>query len=373
MKTKSALLSMGKYVIFFLLFLVLLAFPFIVDNVAGQDARFILWVFDKGLDDSQFGYYDGTVIQATEPLYQDADIEGLACLDNIIYASGGRDGKAPSTLNTLVVDPASNYATLTKIADIHTADGTAFFEVVSLSANADGTLWGYADNPPLRGIIQIHPATAVAALIVPFDHKVEGIAWIDNTLWLAGYNHLYRWTPGGKITVAFAVAGVGQIEALELIDGLLYAGIHNDTRSVIAIDPTTGAIVADKSFLAPTDIEGLTFCPLQPESTASPTPTATNTATPTASATPTATVTSTATPSLTPTAVLTQTATPSPTIGAIETPTAPPPAPHPTGSEVPTGLEPIDEPGAAQTPTLYLPLVVQQAWEIIAALFYVRQ
>lgn len=373
MKTKSTLSSTGKCVIFLLPFLVLLALPFIVDNVAGQDARFILWVFDKDLADSQFGYYDGAVIQSTEPVYEAADIEGLSCLHNIIYASGGRDGKAPSTLNTLIMDRANNQATLTKIADIHTVDGIAFFEVVSLAANTDGTLWGYADQPPLRGIIQIEPATAVARLIVPFDHKVEGIAWIENTLWLAGYNHLYRWTPGGEITLAFDVAGVGQIEALEPIAGLLYAGLNNDARSVIVIDPNTGAIMADKGFLAPTDIEGLTFCPLQPESTATPTasatPTATPTPTPTASATPTATVTSTATPTLTPTAGLTKTATPTSTTTATETPTIIPPAPQPTEIEAPTGLEPIDEPGAAQAPTLYLPLVVQQAWEIITALF----
>lgn len=200
MRTKFALLSTEKRFISLLLLLALLVLPFIVADADAQTSRFIIWVFDKGLDDSQFGYYDGIVTQATTPFYQAADIEGLTCLNNIIYASGGRDGKAPSTLNTLVIDTGTNQATLTKIADIHTADGAAFFEVVSLSVSADGVLWGYADEPPLRGLIQIDPATGVAALVVPFDHKIEGIAWVDNTLWLAGYNHLYRWTPGGNIT-----------------------------------------------------------------------------------------------------------------------------------------------------------------------------
>jgi hypothetical protein len=151
LKNKFVLFAIGICTIVLLSFLVQLVLPFIVDNVTAQDPRLIIWVFDKDVADSQFGYYDGTIIQSTTPTYKDADIEGLACLNNVIYASGGRDGKAPSTLNTLAIDRISNQSTLTKIADIHTADGAAFFEVVSLSAKADGSLWGYADNPPLRG------------------------------------------------------------------------------------------------------------------------------------------------------------------------------------------------------------------------------
>jgi hypothetical protein len=352
------------------LLLPLLFLRFFLGAAAAQETHFIIWVFDQGLRDSQFGYYDGATVQATEPVYYGADIEGLSCLNNVIYASGGLDGRAPSTLNTVVIDTGANTAALSKLADIRTMDGDPFFEVVSLSARSDGSLWGYADEPPLRGVIQIDPASGVAELVTPFDKKVEGIAWIDNTLWLAGNNHLYQWTPGGSITHAFDVAGVNQIEALEAIDGLLYAGVHNDARGVIAIDPNTGAIVEGAGFPAPDDIEGLTFCPLTPEPTPTPTntpgetPTATNTETatptPTHTATPTQspaatveTLTPTSTPTDTPTATSTEPATPtqSPT-ATTEVPTA---THTPTPTDTPTPTPTDSEPGGQATPATATP------------------
>lgn len=332
--------------------------------VSAQDNREIIWVFDEGTQDSQFGYSDGSVIQAVDPGDPQADIEGLACLGNVIYASGGLDGQATSTLNTLTIDMGANTATLTKLADIVTATGNPFLEVVSLSARDDSTLWGYADMPPLRGVIQIDPATGIAELVQPFDGKVEGTAWISNTLWLAGDDHIYQWEPGASITFAFDVAGVDQIEALEAIDGLLYAGVHKDARGVIAIDPATGQIVDGAGFVAPNDIEGLTFCPFAPEPTATPTQTATETPT----ETPTATAVDTATtiPTMTPTATAVDTATATPTatwtVTPDDTPTMTPtssstPTSTPTATSTtrPTNLG--DGPEPAPMPRSYLPLV----------------
>lgn len=207
--------------------------------------------------------------------------------------------------------------------------------------------------------------------MVPFDKKVEGIAWIESTLWLAGNHHFYRWAPGESITAVFDLDGVDQIEALEPIDGLLYAGVHKDNRGVIAIDPAAGAIVEGAGFPAPDDIEGITYCPLQPVSTPTETPTetptATDTSTPIATSTPTATFTPTATDTSTPTATSTATATPTPTgtdtpvftptptvtVAGVEigTPTRLPP----TGT--PTSLDPVDEPLQPGAMQVYLPLV----------------
>lgn len=385
-KRTSAVKQILLLILFLSLALILAAIG--ASGAVAQETRFIIWVFDKNVADSQFGYYDGANVQSTEPIYEDADIEGLACLNNVIYAAGGLDGDAPSTLNILSVDPVSNSATLSKVADIHTVDGHPFFEVVSLAARNDGTLWGYADLPPLRGIVRVDPASGLAELVVPFDKKVEGIAWIDSTLWLAGNHHFYRWTPGESITAVFDLDGVDQIEALEPIDGLLYAGVHKDNRGVIAIDPAAGAIVEGAGFPAPDDIEGLTYCPLQPVSTptatltetltatdtstptatstttstttATFTPTATDTGTPTATSTtatftPTATDTSTATATPTPTGTDTPMFTPTPTVTVagveIGTPTPPPP----TGT--PTSLDPVDEPLQPGAVRVYLPLV----------------
>jgi len=85
------------------LFLVLFL-QFFLGSAVAQDTRFIIWVFDKNVPDSQFGYYDGTAIQPTNPIYPRADIEGLSCLNNVIYAAGGLDGDAPSTLNTVAIN-----------------------------------------------------------------------------------------------------------------------------------------------------------------------------------------------------------------------------------------------------------------------------
>lgn len=307
-----------------------------------QETRYLIWVFDRSLRDSQFGYYDGAAVQATEPIYPGADIEGLACLNNVIYASGGQDGRAPSTLNTLVIDIDTNTATLTKFADILNADGSPFFEVVALSARSDGTLWGYADRGSQRGIIQLDAATGVAELVAPFDRKVEAISWTNGVLWLAGDNHFYRWTPGGEITPAFDLPGVDQIEALEQINGLLYAGVHNDDRGVIAIDPNAGVILPDGGFPAPDDIEGLTFCPLQPGPEETPTPPET----PVATDTPTAVA-----PPETPVATDTPTAiAPPETPVATDTPTAVAPPETPVATDTPTAVAPPETPTVTETP-----------------------
>ncbi len=360
-------LSVVKQILLLLLLLCLavLIRPIWISRAVAQEDRFILWVFDKNVLDSQFGYYDGTHIQSTQPIYEGADIEGLACLNGVIYAAGGLDGYAPSTLNTLVIDVASNTATLRKIAEIHTLDGSPLFEVASLSAHNDGTLWGYADQSPLRGIVRLDPASGVAELVAPFDKKVEGIAWIDNTLWLAGGDHFYRWTVDTAITAAFDVDGIGQIEALEAIDGLLYTGVHEDDRGVIAIDPNTGALVEGVGFQAPNDIEGITFCPLQPNPTPTTTATATDTPMPTATVTPTATDTPMPTATVTPTATDTPmpTATPMIRLTPLDTPLptdTPTPTPtHSPATQTPTALDPADEPPFPGVTQLYLPIVTR--------------
>lgn len=324
----------------------------IAATVAAQDHPFIIWVYDKGTRDSQFGYYDGASAQSTTPIFDEYDIEGLACLDNTVYGASGRDGRDVSELYTVQIDIATNQATLGKIGDIQTSAQAPFFEVASLSEKADGSLWGYADRGDLRGIIRIDPATALAELIFPSTIKVEGIEWQGDTLWLVGDNHFYTWTIGGQITPAFDLDGDIQIEALDVVDGLLWVGIHKDNRGVIAIDPSTGAIVPDKGFPGPDDIESLTFCVPAPVATA----TATVAITPTATQTPVPTATPTAPPTETPTM------TPTPTVTPTETPPVLPTSvvltPTPT-LRPPTGEDPVDEPSAPTNSQVYLPLVTK--------------
>lgn len=326
----------------------------IAATVAAQDHPLIIWVYDIGTRDSQFGYYDGTSVQTTGPIFEEYDIEGLACLDNTIYGASGRDGRGTSELYTVQIDVTTQQTTLGKIGDIQTSNQEPFFEVVALSEKVDGSLWGYADMGDRRGIIRIDPTTAVAELVVPASIKVEGVEWLGDTLWLVGNNHFYTWTLGGQITPAFDLDNNIQIEGLDVVNGLLWIGIHKDNRGVIAIDPNTGTIVPDQGFPGPDDIESLTFCTPAPVATATATVEATPT--PTASQTPTLTPTATTTPTATPTA----TATPTPTVTPTETiqvlPTSVVLTPTPT-LRPPTGEDPVDEPLAPGNNQLYLPLV----------------
>src|SRR5687768_8907549 len=112
MKAKDIPCSNRTFWLVVLLCLGLFLRFFLVGGAAAQESHFIIWVFDQNVPDSQFGYYDGATIQALDPIYAGADIEGLACLNNVIYAAGGLDGDAPSTLNTVTVDVATNTATV---------------------------------------------------------------------------------------------------------------------------------------------------------------------------------------------------------------------------------------------------------------------
>lgn len=298
--------------------LLLLALLAVSANARAQTFPFVVWVFDKGVRDSQFGYYNGVVSQAIGRIYADYDVEGLSCVAETIYATSGGDGRVPSRLFTLTLDLANGRSQLSEIASLRAATGEALYEVSSLTTRSDQTLWGYAAEGDLTGILQIDPATGVATLVEPAALDVAAVAWLGDTLWLGARDQLYSWTPGAAITPAFKVTGIRQIEALDVINNLLYLGGDNITEAIV-LDPTTGQRLRTATFAIPNDIEGFTFCPaFQPPATA--TATATSTLTPTSSPTPTSTTTPTATP--TPSATLTATPTPPATFTATATPTA---------------------------------------------------
>ena len=350
---------MGKIVSVVVLVIFLVS---IAANVTAQDHPFIIWVFDKNLRDSQFGYYDGNTVQSTEPLYAEYDIEGLACLNNVVYGSSAMDAVRPSRLFTVAIDVVNHRSTIAEIGEIRTATQEPFLEVASLSQKADGTLWGFAGrrerSGPLKsnlnGLIRIDPTTAVAELIVPSTLGVEAIGWQNDTLWLVSGNEFYTWTSGGTITLAFTLADIGQVEALDVVNGLLWIGAHSDSRGVRAVDPATGAFVPNIGFPAPNDIESLTFCLPTPDAT--PTPTATESATATPTATPTATATETATETATPTATATPTVTPTETLQVLPTRVEVAPTLTP---QAPTDEDPTNEPTVPLTNRTFLPLVTR--------------
>jgi len=343
-------LSIGKVILVAAILMLVVSFA---ATVAAQDHPFIVWVYDKSLQDSQFGYFDGTAVQSTEQIFVETDFEGLACLNNTLYASSAMDGLRPSRLFTVRIDVATHAATLVEIGEIRNAAQEPFMEVAALSEKADGTLWGFSGKGDRQGLLQINPSTGTAELVVPSTMDAEGIEWFDDTLWLVARDKFYTWQPGGAITYAFQLGIDRDIEGLDVVNGLLWIGLHKDDRGVVAVDPATGAIVPNKGFPGPNDIEGLTFCPPVPEATA----TATVADTPTATPTPTATATPTMTPTATPTETPTPTVTPTETIQVL--PTSVTVTPSPT-VRPPTGEDPIDEPTAPGGQLFYLPLVTRQ-------------
>lgn len=328
----------------------LLLFSLLINPLAAQDERFLIWVFDQGSADSRFGYYNGTTAVEVGGIFKDYDIEALACLNRVIYAASGLDGRRSSELFTVTLDRAANQTTLTKVGTIETRDHQPYYEVASLSEKRDGTLWGYANDGSQRGIIRIDPTTAVAEMINPARYKVEGIEWLGDTLWLVGNTQFYTWRPGGEITKAFTVASDHEIEALDVIDGHLWINVTLPDLTIIAIDPVTGQRIPG-GFMGPNDIESLTYCPLTPLISTTSTPTIANTATPTKSPTVTPTVTimpspvrsATATQTVTP--VVSRTATPTRIALTTMTPTS-----TPTPSSTPTSV-PTPSDTATSTPT----------------------
>lgn len=302
--------------------------------IHAQENHFLIWVFDQGSANSQFGYYNGTNAVDVGGVFKDYDVEGLACLQNVIYGTSGHDGQRSSELFTISIDAAANQTTLTKVGDLESSDHQPYFEVAALAEKSDGTLWGYADDGSQRGIIQINPSTAVAEMVQPAPYKVEGIEWLGETLWLVGNTQFYTWTPGGEITKAFKVASAQEIEALDVIDGLLWVNLAQNNLTMLPIDPATGQIVPG-GFKGHPDIESLTYCQLTPPLPPTPLPTATSTPSPTA--TPTALPTVTITPSPVSSATATQTVTPAVSRTATPTPTTTPTATASiTGTHTPT-------------------------------------
>lgn len=318
-----------------LVFLVTLALP-----LHAQGELFVIWVFDRGSADSQFGYYDGSAAIDVGGVFPDYDIEGLACLQRTIYGVSGHDGRRASELFTIGINVATNQTTLRKVGDIVSSDQQPYYEVASLAEKSDGTLWAYADRGDQRGIIRIDPTTAVAEMIKPARYKVEGVEWLGDTLWLVGNTQFYTWQPGGEITKAFQVASNDEIEALDVINGQLWVNIPQNNLTIIPVNPTTGQVMPG-GFKGHDDLESLTYCVLAPLVTPTPTPSATPQ--PTATDTPAPTETSTPSPTASATVLPTATSTPSPVSSATATQTVTPVVSPPA--------TPTNMPRSSDTPT----------------------
>lgn len=317
---------------------------FATQSLWANSDQYLIWVNDIGTRDTQFGYFDGTTAIDVQPEYKEHDIEGLACVNNVIYATSGMDGRDTSKLYTVSINPVAKSSQITVVGNIVSKDGKPFQEVASL-AEKGTELWAFSNRGNQRGIIQIDSKTAIAQVVKPSKLAVEAVEWLGDTLWLIAADKFYTWEIGGEIVERFKLDVGNEIESLDIVDGLLWIGVHKSNVNIIAIDPNSGKIVQGKGFTGRSDIESLTWCRLNVE-----TPTATKTATPTA--TPTKTTTSTNTPTATPTTILTVSVTPGATITETPAPTMTPTATATeTSTETPTATA---TPTATMTPVIIL-------------------
>lgn len=234
----------------------------------------IYWVFDVSTADSQFGVWNGTDSKPIGDIFDGRDFEGLACVGNTIYASGGGDGAFISQLVRVTIDLETGTSAVSEIGNIETATGLGFYEVASLAIrSSDNTLWGYAAKPPDDGgasggigLIKIDVTTGKAQLIYESDLDVAGLAWIGNTMYLGAGNDVHTWTEGGSISeeAIFSVDDVGEIEALDsTASGNLYIG--GDGSPVMEFTPV-GEMVSSSVFIVQDnegnqgDPEALTRC-----------------------------------------------------------------------------------------------------------------
>lgn len=244
-----------------------------------------IWVSDLNDDDSVFEYIDNNIVIQTQNVYYGYDLEGLACLNNIVYASSGKNGKVTSKLFT--VDVQGNISTLKYVGDLQNATQT-FKEVAALSEKSDGTLWGFANSKPNKGIIAINPSNGQSTMVHTTDIKVEGIEWLDETLYLVGDNNLYVWSVGKEIQLVHTFDfDEDELEALDVQNGKLVLSSHGDNdTNFYFVNPTTFEIVNTIKYTNANDVEGLTTCEIN-----KPVPVITLTAT----ETPVATITATST------------------------------------------------------------------------------
>ena len=220
-------------------------------------------VHDKNRNNSQFiSLSQNGQIKRLGPEYSNADIEGLDInpFSGAIIVSSGKDGQSASELFQLNPETGE----LITIGTIQDEQGNVFKEVASLAFHQNGTLWGFAKKGELRGIIQINQETAKANLEFPSKIKAEGIAWLDNTLWLIAGKKLYKYSPYiNKIEKVQTLSLPKSVESLFFTpNGLLITAVHkNGKLRLMSFNPETGKFRGELRFKTHKyyDIEGLSW------------------------------------------------------------------------------------------------------------------
>lgn len=85
-------LPVPKTMITLMTLLLVVGFTSTASHVTAQTPPCLAWVQDHNILDSQFGFYEGTTANYVVGIYRGLDIEGLAYIQNTLYAASGGDG-----------------------------------------------------------------------------------------------------------------------------------------------------------------------------------------------------------------------------------------------------------------------------------------
>lgn len=189
-----------------------------VDDVKSRDSR----MFELNIDS---GYF-----QWLSPVYEDLDIEGMAALNNQIYAITGDKGKHH---DLITLDYLNGSYSVISSMDFGNGPNT---EVVGMATHTDsGTMWGYLEK---RGFATFD-GLGNWDLQISYSKSIEGLAVANDGLTLYGI-------AGAKIYAADVLTGEvddivnlggrlsnSHIENLEMWDDGRLAGFthaDNDTE-----------------------------------------------------------------------------------------------------------------------------------------------
>ena len=201
---------------------------FNLHSVLSSECSTVYAVHDQKREDSQIFTYDlnQDLIQPLGPLYLGYDLEGLDVhpYTHQIFASAGKEN-------------AHLYQVDGYTGDLTPLGITGFDDIVALSFDATGTLWGWSK----QGLIRLSLDTGKGQLILPDQHtlEVEGLAWNNAGTLLYGAamsasdqnSALWVYNPQQNTLEQRCANLPGEVESLEILpDDRLAFGIHDDKQ-----------------------------------------------------------------------------------------------------------------------------------------------
>ncbi|MCV6637765.1 carboxypeptidase regulatory-like domain-containing protein [Candidatus Albibeggiatoa sp. nov. NOAA] len=227
------------------------------DNMLASECSTMYAIHDQDLNNTQLFTYDlnQRLIAALGSVYPEYDLEGMDIhpYTHKLYASSGHENAI-----LYLVDGFTG--------DLMPIGVIGFNDVVALSFNATGQLWGWSK----QGLIQIDTTTGQGQLVLADTTPVQGLAWNNDGSVL----YATASDPTGKNTTLWSYDPIaisltiqceslaGEVESLEVLpDDTLAFGIHNDNQlGLYAYDAAACQVVEQAKITTPfNDIEAIAW------------------------------------------------------------------------------------------------------------------